>query len=160
MWNNSHSIWTEAKVARLTELWAAELPASAIGNDLGVSRNAVIGKVSRLNLPPRDPGVNPIARRLVEQKQELDRTERARRGLAPRPIRPYRPKPKSVITAGKHGLGFIKPKPEWSAPVVRPGTSKTSPDYRNRIGLAPDMTPNERRAFLAEAVRNTAELPV
>jgi GcrA cell cycle regulator len=46
--------WTDERVERLKKLWADGLSASQIAAQLGgVSRNAVIGKVHRLNLPGR-----------------------------------------------------------------------------------------------------------
>lgn len=46
--------WTDERVETLRKLWADGLSASQIAAQLGgVSRNAVIGKVHRLNLPGR-----------------------------------------------------------------------------------------------------------
>lgn len=46
--------WTDDRVEKLKRLWAEGLSASQIAGQLGgVSRNAVIGKVHRLNLPGR-----------------------------------------------------------------------------------------------------------
>ncbi|VVT32815.1 GcrA family cell cycle regulator [Rhizobium sp. EC-SD404] len=46
--------WTDERVEKLTKLWADGLSASQIAAQLGgVTRNAVIGKVHRLNLPGR-----------------------------------------------------------------------------------------------------------
>ena len=46
--------WTDERVEKLKKLWAEGLSASQIAAQLGgVSRNAVIGKVHRLNLPGR-----------------------------------------------------------------------------------------------------------
>jgi GcrA cell cycle regulator len=46
--------WTDDRVERLKKLWSEGLSASQIAAQLGgVSRNAVIGKVHRLNLPGR-----------------------------------------------------------------------------------------------------------
>jgi len=46
--------WTDDRVEMLKKLWADGLSASQIAAQLGgVSRNAVIGKVHRLNLPGR-----------------------------------------------------------------------------------------------------------
>ncbi len=45
--------WTDAQIADLKRLWTAGQSASQIGNALGVSKNAVIGKAHRLKLPAR-----------------------------------------------------------------------------------------------------------
>jgi GcrA cell cycle regulator len=42
--------WTEARLARLAEMWGAGMSASAIGEALSVSRSAVLGKLHRLKL--------------------------------------------------------------------------------------------------------------
>jgi len=42
--------WTDERVALLKACFAAGLSCRQIANDIGVSRNAVIGKLSRLNL--------------------------------------------------------------------------------------------------------------
>lgn len=61
--------WTKERVERLKELWSQGLSASAIAVELGeVTRNAVIGKARRLELP------NRAAVRVIRRK--------------PRPIRP------------------------------------------------------------------------
>ena len=45
--------WTDERVSELSRLWAAGYSASAIGRMLGVSKNAVVGKAHRLDLPQR-----------------------------------------------------------------------------------------------------------
>lgn len=45
--------WTQDLIARLRALWGEDLPAVEIGRRLGVSKNAVLGKAHRLDLPPR-----------------------------------------------------------------------------------------------------------
>ena len=57
--------WTDERVERLKRLWAEGLSASQIAAQLGgVSRNAVIGKVHRLNRPGRaKSGGTPAAAR-------------------------------------------------------------------------------------------------
>ncbi|CAD7043062.1 GcrA cell cycle regulator [Pseudorhizobium halotolerans] len=61
--------WTDERVEKLKRLWAEGLSASQIAAQLGgVSRNAVIGKVHRLNLPGRakaggSTGANRSAKR-------------------------------------------------------------------------------------------------
>lgn len=51
--------WTDERISELTRLWDQGLSASEIGKTLGVSKNAVVGKAHRLNLPARP---SPIKR--------------------------------------------------------------------------------------------------
>ena len=54
--------WTDERVEKLKRLWAEGLSASQIAAQLGgVSRNAVIGKVHRLNLPGRAKAGGTVA---------------------------------------------------------------------------------------------------
>ena len=46
-------VWTEARVARLTELWLDGVLPRLIGEQLGLCKNAVVGKAHRLELPQR-----------------------------------------------------------------------------------------------------------
>ena len=48
--------WTEEKVSKLKELWGSGLTTSQIGEQLGYSKNAVIGKAHRLGLAQAVPG--------------------------------------------------------------------------------------------------------
>lgn len=45
--------WNEELAEHLTKLWASGLSATQIGIRMGKTRNAIIGKVHRLGLPPR-----------------------------------------------------------------------------------------------------------
>lgn len=45
--------WTREQDAELTQLWAGGLSTSEIGGAMGVTKNAVIGRAHRLDLPPR-----------------------------------------------------------------------------------------------------------
>ena len=45
--------WTQERVEKLTELWATGLSTSEIGRRLGITKNAVVGKVRRLDLAMR-----------------------------------------------------------------------------------------------------------
>lgn len=53
MRNSSSIDWTDAVIARLRALWAEGHSTVEIGRRLGISKNAVVGKVHRLNLPGR-----------------------------------------------------------------------------------------------------------
>jgi GcrA cell cycle regulator len=51
---NINQPWTPARIEELSELWRAGVSASQIAKRIGgTTRNAVIGKVTRLGLPPR-----------------------------------------------------------------------------------------------------------
>ena len=54
--------WTSERVEELTKLWATGLSASEIGRRLGITKNAVVGKVRRLNLAMRRAPVLPKRR--------------------------------------------------------------------------------------------------
>jgi len=49
----SHGEWTDATVTRLRQLWDDGYSTAEIGRRLGVSKNAVVGKAHRLDLPGR-----------------------------------------------------------------------------------------------------------
>ena len=52
--------WTDERMERLTALWHAGASIRAIGAEMQISHNAVIGKARRLGLPERG---SPIGRR-------------------------------------------------------------------------------------------------
>ena len=45
--------WTSERIAQLTVLWQEGVTTAEIGRRIGVSKNAVIGKVHRIGLVPR-----------------------------------------------------------------------------------------------------------
>ena len=53
------SAWTEERLEQLKKLWGQGLSITQIGLKLGVTRNAVVGKVHRMGLPKRQ---SPIVR--------------------------------------------------------------------------------------------------
>jgi GcrA cell cycle regulator len=66
--------WTEELIARLRALWDEGHSTAEIGRVLGISKNAVVGKAHRLNLPARP---SPIRR---EPSSEAPRVRRIARG--------------------------------------------------------------------------------
>jgi GcrA cell cycle regulator len=69
--------WTEERIADLMRMWTAGHSGSYIGNALGVSKSAVIGKAHRLKLPsrpspirlstsPRKPKPAPMTKRVIK----------------------------------------------------------------------------------------------
>lgn len=73
--------WTPERTAALIALWGEELSTSEIGRRLGITKNAVIGKVHRLGLPQRRP--SPKAK--VEMVHVL-RLDGLRAGMCSWPI--------------------------------------------------------------------------
>lgn len=68
--------WTEGMEARLRTLWdRPELSTAAIGREMGLGKNAIVGKARRMRLPGRPSPIKGGAR--SEQAQE-----RRRRNLA------------------------------------------------------------------------------
>lgn len=68
------SAWTEDRIEQLRRMWAEKLPASRIATNLGVSKNAVIGKAHRIGLADR---LSPIPlSAAVEAKRRDTRTRK------------------------------------------------------------------------------------
>lgn len=90
--------WTAEAIERLKALWAEGHSTAEIGRRMGISKNAVVGKAHRLNLPARP---SPI-----------------RRDAAPRPAPvPRAPRPMSVARAAPPPM--LRPAPAVPpAPVV------------------------------------------
>jgi GcrA cell cycle regulator len=57
--------WTPERIARLIELWEEGVTTAEIGRRIGVTKNAVIGKVHRIGLVPRVVKEAPPPRRNV-----------------------------------------------------------------------------------------------
>jgi len=66
--------WAEETVQKLRELWNTGLSTAQIGLRLGVSKNAVVGKAHRLDLPARQ---SPIIRD-GQQREKPTRVPRAK----------------------------------------------------------------------------------
>jgi GcrA cell cycle regulator len=89
--------WTEDRVDRLKKLWSEGLSASQIAAQLGgVSRNAVIGKVHRLNLPGRAKAGGATSAR-SQKRVTAPVPARPTTSFAPRPAN--RPIPRAAGSA-------------------------------------------------------------
>ena len=115
-------MWPDEREERLRELWDEGLSSAAIGRELGVSKNAVVGKAHRMNLPDRPspilpkgsgrprgvsmrrppPAPLPLLSSIVAQKPAIAPLEVAKR---PPVIRPPRPPhdPVQPLPAGRIG---------------------------------------------------------
>lgn len=61
------AVWTPELIRQLTELWKQGMATAEIGRRLGVTKNAVIGKAHRLDLPPRP---SPLTTRYPQGKRQ------------------------------------------------------------------------------------------
>ncbi len=110
--------WTEEVIGRLRSLWAEGHSTAEIGRRLNISKNAVVGKAHRLNLPPRP---SPIRRNGTG----------AVRPAAPRRVQGPTLPPLSASTAAPVSvLRAITPVPKHTMratpccwPIGEPGTS-------------------------------------
>lgn len=118
--NEGPSVWTDERVTLLKRLWTEGLSASQIAGRLGngVTRNAVIGKISRLNLAQR-------ARPSTPRKSPIERAKRVRPTVS---VTPRAPQVKAQP---------IEPQPR---PVPQPEPLKLSEDGRVTILHLSDKT--------------------
>ena len=61
-------VWDEDKLNKLRKLWDDGLPITKIGNEIGVSRNAIAGKAHRMGLPKRN---SPISKSGDPRKNQV-----------------------------------------------------------------------------------------
>ncbi len=108
--------WNAEAISRLRALWAEGHSTAEIGRRMGVSKNAVVGKAHRLNLPARP---SPIRRDVVATPKPAP----ARRHTLP-PLRaalreplPVLARPEPVMTAA----------PPAALPVARPVAAAPRP---------------------------------
>jgi hypothetical protein len=156
MRNNVNSIWTEEVTATLKRLWSEGYSCSQIAGEMGagITRNAVIGKAHRLELPSRSNNVNGQCRAVNPKPQ----------GEPRRPPAPgSRPRTCRTVFQSRE----IKP----ANPIInKPATPGLMTVMSNLTGypisiygrrqprLARQMTKNELRDMLATAVQNTAAM--
>ena len=108
--------WTPALIGKLRSLWDEGLSTAAIGVRMGISKNAVVGKAHRLNLPARP---SPIRSRCDRPKRErVSRT--AIRLTTYGPPRPPSPAPAPVSR---------------SLPKVAPSSAHPISPPRGRLSL-------------------------
>lgn len=111
--------WTPTVIGKLCSLWAEGISTAAIGVRMGISKNAVVGKAHRLNLPAR-----------------------------PSPIRngSDRPKRERVSRTAIRLTTYASPRPSAPAPVSRPvpevAPSSTRPVLppRERFSMASETS--------------------
>jgi GcrA cell cycle regulator len=67
--------WTEETISRLQELWQQGLSTAEIGRQLGITKNAVVGKAHRLSLPPRPSPIRKPAPVRASAEPVVERVE-------------------------------------------------------------------------------------
>lgn len=98
--------WTAEAIERLKALWAEGHSTAEIGRRMGISKNAVVGKAHRLNLPARP---SPIRRDAAPRPAPVPR--------APRPMPAARIAPPPMLRPAP--VMAPAPAPVAVAPVVR-----------------------------------------
>jgi GcrA cell cycle regulator len=99
--------WTPERIEELTQMWSAGHSASAIGKQLGVSKNAVVGKAHRLKLPARPSPIRkgagtPAPRRRQTVLPPLPKLQPTREAMiAPEPEQ--RPQPRAKLVSSPSG---------------------------------------------------------
>lgn len=105
--NQVDTDWTDAKVARLRQMWTAGASQQDIADDLGVTRSAVSGKISRLKLT-RDPSLRK-PRKPVQVRAA--RPRKPNPALAwitrPKPVEPPQSDLEAVID-GRHRVQLVE----------------------------------------------------
>jgi GcrA cell cycle regulator len=94
-----HGTWSSERIEQLKRCFHAGLSCSQIAREIGVSRNAVIGKMHRLRLSRSKDVIDP-------------QTEQRRVARPARPKatwRPKRPRPDIVAQQGMLSVAFPKP---------------------------------------------------
>jgi GcrA cell cycle regulator len=116
--SSSDFVWNDGTIQRLRSLWAEGHSTAEIGRRLGVSKNTVVGKAHRLDLPSRP---SPIGRTGASVPRATPRPPMPR-------LADIVPMTTSVaLPAGQEPQPSRCPKPAASAPV-RPATnSPTTP---------------------------------
>ncbi|NOG72775.1 GcrA family cell cycle regulator [Roseicella sp. DB1501] len=121
--------WTAEAIDQLRSLWAEGHSTAEIGRRMGISKNAVVGKAHRLNLPARP---SPIRREA--EGNAAPRPAPTRRPAAPpqpREPAPLRRLAQSAPAAAPPPAAVVRPFPRAATrsccwPLGEPGT----PDFR------------------------------
>lgn len=116
------SVWTDGLIQQLHALWTEGHPVAEIGRRLGITKNAVVGKVHRLRLPARS---SPIPGRVTG----LPARQRPRRLAKLRTTAPVasQPTPPFLPTSSPALLKIATPGPlrgrvcECCWPLGKPG---------------------------------------
>lgn len=108
--------WTDERVELLKKLWTDGLSASQIAGELGVTRNAVMGKAHRIGLSkPKD-----LAAKMAQRQTKLS--------IAHKPRGPYRPRAAKLNIFNQREMlkaAFPEPTPVEAIVPIHHGTGCT-----------------------------------
>lgn len=131
------SPWTPARVAQLTELWDEGLSAARIGALMGLSKNAIAGKVDRLCLPSRPAPINSRRQEALTRKESRAHATAAVACGGPQPnpnsepIAQPTPQRACEWIEGEKGVGFALYADAPRCPATaRPGSSYCAEHHR------------------------------
>lgn len=138
-------IWTESIISELRDLWTSGLPTSEIGRRLGSTKNAIVGKAHRLELPSRESPIGKSLLTIEERRERVVECERRktilRKGTTlpplpsqiaepvvvytvPRPVAIAQPAPRRMApTTHRFELPPARPRPEPTARAAYAGIS-------------------------------------
>lgn len=152
MRSNVNSVWTEALVADLIRLWDHGYSCAQIGALIGVTRNAVIGKAHRLQLPShtRAPNVNGQKRSINPKSPREPRQPGTRPKVCTTVFKSRERKPANKIFNKPATPGLIVKVSALTGSII------SVPGFRRE--RQPEMTKNELRNMLTNAVQNTAAM--
>ena len=126
--------WTTEAIDQLRAFWAEGHSTAEIGRRMGISKNAVVGKAHRLNLPARPSPIRREAERAEASPRPVPQPRRPVAAPAPAPLRepaPVRRLDVAPPAAPPPPAMVVRPFPRAAArsccwPLGEPGT----PDFR------------------------------
>ena len=145
--------WPQERTDRLHVLWDEGHSTVEIGRRLGVSKNAVVGKAHRLDLPPRpspikrDPNAIPKDRKPVRYRKVATLAPLASVAAKPFPIQ----HPKIILPhdAVPPGATFkLRVRPECCWPIGEPCTRSFRFCDREPVPGKPYCTEHARLAYV------------
>lgn len=99
--------WDDENIARLECLWREGLPTNEIARRMGVSKNAIVGKAHRLDLPSRPTPIIRDGRPNLSKPKDKPRRS-PRQTLPPLPVHPSIPSvPKYVAPPPPKLIGRV-----------------------------------------------------
>ena len=140
-----NATWTEERVARLTELWNEGMAARLIAVDIGLTKNAIVGKAHRLELAGRPSPILHCARAAPESKPHRQAACETPKRLPPA-SGGHMPTGRSVVRTAKMASGARFRACQWIA-------GEPSADDRCKcgaeVGASPVYCPaHEARAYI------------